>query len=92
MRANAASFEEYVIEFEIALDLVCARCAASRAATDDIREDEQECPYGKWAERHATEARQAGWFLNSLSYDPDVPRCLCPTCARSLGIICTDEK
>lgn len=88
MPAHDATIEEYALELEITLDLVCADCKARFNVSDDIRkEEEHEAPWGSWARRQAVASKKEGWFVLSPSSDASVPGCLCPVCAHRRGLV-----
>jgi hypothetical protein len=85
--ASVAPIQEYAVELEVQLDMICRECDARLNATDDIRkQDEGEAPWGKWAIRHAIASKEAGWFLRASGSDSSGPHCLCPDCASKRGI------
>jgi hypothetical protein len=51
------------------LQWLCDDCGAFEIAANDIRDEEQGAPEGKWAIRKAIEAMNQGWFVLPLDAD-----------------------
>lgn len=83
----SGGLDAYEFHIETILSWHCHDCGRHDEATNDIREDEPEAPYGGWARRKALEARAAGWYVPPLSENGSLVTsfCLCPGCAGKRG-------
>jgi len=73
---SPGKLDDYALQLEVCLDLVCQSCSSRYEASADIRkEEESQAPYGSWALRHAKTSKEARWYVGGEG-------CFCPACVR----------
>jgi hypothetical protein len=85
----SGGLDAYEFYIETVLQWLCHDCGEYVQCTNDIRENEQEAPYGDWATRKGKEAMIAGWYVRPLSENGSLTsiECLCPKCAKNHGLV-----
>jgi hypothetical protein len=84
---RSGGLSAYEFHIEVALQWTCDDCGAYLECLQDIREDEADAPYGKWAKRKGEEGMAAGWYVPPLTDDGSLTcGCLCRDCAKRRGL------
>jgi hypothetical protein len=84
----SGDLDAYEFYIETALQWLCCDCGEYVECTNDIRENEQDAPYGEWAIRKGREGMKAGWYVPPLTEKGGlIAECLCPKCAENRGLV-----
>ncbi|MEN8661284.1 MAG: hypothetical protein ACN4GF_11480 [Lentimonas sp.] len=84
---ESGNIQAYQFYVEMALHLHCKDCGEHLELAQDLKEDEQECPYGIWQKRRAKAAMDLGWYVPPLTKEGSlVAYCLCPRCASNKNL------
>ena len=80
----SGGLDAYEFYIEMALQWLCDDCGEHVECTNDIRDEEERAPYGKWSKRKAMEGMKAGWYVRPLAENGSlITGCLCPKCAKN---------
>lgn len=80
--------EAYKFYIWASLHLRCHECGTQVELTQDLAEDENECPEAIWLERRARMAMETGWYVHPLAEDGSlIAFALCPQCAKKYDLV-----